>query len=761
VNVTPTSSGPTPGYHSLDPAYIAQVLGPARREGSRWRTTCPNCGHDNLTIGAAEDGKLLVYCWSGCGQRQVLKALGRLNLWPAPAPARNGYTPTPTSANGHRPAGAPAALDPLAWLAGYCGVDRATIAALPIEVWDGCLAFTFPGENAKLRQSNSRDIRWRLSNGASRPALWPLPSPGEALPEHIALCESETDCIVARHLGLPAYACTAGASTALKPHEAEALRRRGVRRVTLLYDADEAGRHGVHKQAEVLTRAGVEVWVADLARADLVDPLSGGKDLRDAWRAAQARGERPEALRQAILAAARPWVAPADASGAVGGPLPAAPSGADLAFRTPLELLDRLGDGVAWAWQGFIATEAVTLFAGREKSGKSTFLCALMRHLLTGAPFLGRPCTPSRVLWCTEESSRSIAEKCIRFGLSGPTAADRMRVLTREAASAVSGARSRERNPGAALQRLVDAAVAEAVRLGWCAAPTPPTSASAPTPNSPSDTPSGSLSGSPSDTPSAGPGPAPGPSRGGAGCSADGSAHPPEPVVLIIDSLAFWAHTLPEEENDASSMTATLRPLVAAAGQRLAVVAVHHMTKASGEVRGSSALPATADIVVTYTRSADSPTRRRLAAVGRFVDTPAELLIEYDANATPPAYRLLGSPSEASQREVMQRIVAALPSVPASLSLTDEADSTSTEYKRWSAVKTKSKAPPGATTPTPTPTPPIGRTQAEVAAVTGLGQQRVAETLARLVAAGEVVRTGSGRRGDPFRYYRRGDAGER
>jgi hypothetical protein len=295
--------------NTIDPAALAQSLGGARREGRRWRATCPVCQKHTFTIGLSDDGQhILIKCWGGCAQQELIARLRQLQLWPAPS--RNGHTPAPPATNGHAPA--EATIDPLAWLADYCGVDRATIAALPIEARGDWLAFVFPSGAAKLRKAGSKDIRWDIPAGASRPALWPLLPPGERMPEPMVLCESETDAIVARFLGLPAFAGTAGASTPLKAHEAEALAARGVQAVTLLYDADEAGRVGAQKQAEALTQAGIEVAIVDLAQAGLADPLSGQKDLRDVWLAARARNVPPEAVRQALLAAARPG-APADA----------------------------------------------------------------------------------------------------------------------------------------------------------------------------------------------------------------------------------------------------------------------------------------------------------------------------------------------------------------------------------------------------------------------------------------------------------------
>jgi len=405
---------------TLDPAHVAQSLGNARREGRRWRARCPVCQKHTFTIGLSDDGQTyLVRCWSGCSQQQVVEALRRQNLWPAP-PSRNGHAPAtpapalstpagPGSTNGHRPGEAPAPIDPLAWLADYCGVARATIVALPVRARGGWVAFEYPTGAQKLRKAGSKDIRWGLPTGTSRPALWPLSSPSEPLPEHIYLLESETDAIVARHLGLAAFAVTAGASTALKPHEAEALRRRGVRRATLLYDIDAAGKEGAAKQAEALHGAGIEVTIVDLAAAGLVDPLCGGKDVRDCWLAARARNVPPEAVRQALEAAVQPWTpaeGEAEAEAEAGGEAwtkrrcssltkMITPSGMSI-FGVDEHLRSKCStprlaplagvrpQPVRWLWPGRVPLGKLTILDGDPGLGKSLLTLDLVARVSTG-----------------------------------------------------------------------------------------------------------------------------------------------------------------------------------------------------------------------------------------------------------------------------------------------------------------------------------------------------------------------------------------
>ncbi len=63
---------------------IAKALG-GHRAGATWMARCP--AHDDsspsLSISAGNDGKVLVRCHAGCGQRDVIAALSERGLWDA------------------------------------------------------------------------------------------------------------------------------------------------------------------------------------------------------------------------------------------------------------------------------------------------------------------------------------------------------------------------------------------------------------------------------------------------------------------------------------------------------------------------------------------------------------------------------------------------------------------------------------------------------------------------------------------------------
>ena len=112
-----------------------------------------------------------------------------------------------------------------------------------------------------------------------------------------------------------------------------------------------------------------------------------------------------------------------------------------------------------------------------------------------------------------------------------------------------------------------------------------------------------------------------------------------------------------------------------------AVLVLHHTTKVGDEARGSTAITALADIILTLHRENEHPQRRRLEGRSRYQATPESLLIELRDGQ----YVLLGTPDEVSAQERTVRVLEALPA---------EGE---------------------------------GLTQAEVATATGLPQQRVAE----------------------------------
>lgn len=188
--------------------------------------------------------------------------------------------------------------------------------------------------------------------------------------------------------------------------------------------------------------------------------------------------------------------------------------------------------------------------------------------------------------------------------------------------------------------------------------------------------------------------------------------------VLIVDTLSFWAQLKGDAENSAGSIQqGAVWPFLEAAGEGLAVLVVHHLSKGTEELRGSTALGASVDIIVKLHGVGEARNRRRLATESRFDETPVELVIELEGNQ----YRVLGTPVDIGADANIEKVLDTLP------------------------------------------TDGDGLTQAEIERMTQLSQRRVSEALAALIDAGDVEKKAAkgGSRGRPAqRYLRRASIGE-
>jgi hypothetical protein len=184
--------------------------------------------------------------------------------------------------------------------------------------------------------------------------------------------------------------------------------------------------------------------------------------------------------------------------------------------------------------------------------------------------------------------------------------------------------------------------------------------------------------------------------------------------LLVVDTLPAFAGIRGDAENDAGAALHAISPLQAAAADGLAVLVVRHERKGGGELgdsaRGSSAFTGAVDVVIRLTRRPDAPrpTIRYLECLSRFDETPAELVIEL----TEGGFVVLGTEGAIAFDEARVGILASAPE-------TGE-----------------------------------GRTEPELVDAIGGKATTVGQALRHLIAAGEIERTGAGRRGSPYRYRR-------
>jgi hypothetical protein len=129
-----------------------------------------------------------------------------------------------------------------------------------------------------------------------------------------------------------------------------------------------------------------------------------------------------------------------------------------------------------------------------------------------------------------------------------------------------------------------------------------------------------------------------------------------QPVdVLVVDTLRMFAGIV--DENDASAVGASIRPLILLTRRKnVALVALHHLRKTEGEEglahAGSTALVALFDVALELRRDQRAPGRRIMAALSRFEETPRALALEKREEQIV----VLGSPEDVALSEVVERV---------------------------------------------------------------------------------------------------------
>jgi hypothetical protein len=180
--------------------------------------------------------------------------------------------------------------------------------------------------------------------------------------------------------------------------------------------------------------------------------------------------------------------------------------------------------------------------------------------------------------------------------------------------------------------------------------------------------------------------------------------------LVVFDALPnLWPV---RDENDASETVTALLPLQAIATAGCAVLFLRHPRKSDGlqatAGRGSGAIAGLADIVIEMRRYVPDDlqdTRRVLTVYSRF--EPFEVVIRWNGDGQ---YEALGSPAAYSVEAQRERLLAAL-----------------TELGN-------------------------GATTADLAKAIDLPYATAAKRLDELAAAGRVTKTGSGKKGDPYRW---------
>ena len=185
--------------------------------------------------------------------------------------------------------------------------------------------------------------------------------------------------------------------------------------------------------------------------------------------------------------------------------------------------------------------------------------------------------------------------------------------------------------------------------------------------------------------------------------------------ILIVDTISQWGGLRGDAENSNGAQLDAAAPLQDAAAQGLAVIVARHERKAGGDVgdsgRGGSAFSGAVDIVVAIRRGEGKtkPTVRVLHCLSRFTETPDTLVIDL----TDEGYVALGSEGSVAVIEAEAVLLDRMP----------QASDDAIDLEALRLFE-----------------PPIAKTAAKNA-------------IKNLMAANKVDRCGSGKRGDPHRYF--------
>jgi hypothetical protein len=204
----------------------------------------------------------------------------------------------------------------------------------------------------------------------------------------VIVAEGEKDVDRLWSLGLSAT-CNAGGAGKWKPAHTEQLKAAGVRRVMVIPDADETGRRHAEAVAESCARAGLTVKIV---------ALPTGKDVSDYL----DQGGTKDALVSIIRAATN--YAPREIAAAT------------LPYKTPAEIAT-LTEIRPLAYAPFIFANAILLFTGYAKRGKSSLLQYLVGCIVYGLECLLEPVRQTGVVYLTEERATTMRAGLARAGL--------------------------------------------------------------------------------------------------------------------------------------------------------------------------------------------------------------------------------------------------------------------------------------------------------------------------------------------------------
>lgn len=86
-------------------------------------------------------------------------------------------------------------------------------------------------------------------------------------------------------------------------------------------------------------------------------------------------------------------------------------------FRTPSEMVASGSDEPEWIVRGHLALGGLTDLVGKIKTGKTSFVLAMVKAMLDGRKFIGQSCRQTPVVLLTEQADSSLVQALKRAGL--------------------------------------------------------------------------------------------------------------------------------------------------------------------------------------------------------------------------------------------------------------------------------------------------------------------------------------------------------
>jgi hypothetical protein len=329
-----------------------------KQNGRGWTACCP--AHDDrkasLSIGHADDGRILLKCFAGCAADAIVHALGLTlgDLFPANGRTGHGVTIAELAAA----KGLPEAL-----FRQHGWRDEHGRIVIPYRDEQG-RETTRPHIRTALRAVDGS--RWGGPLGVPIDTVYGAWRLGEFRTRgRLAICEGETDTLTLWHYHKPAIGIPG--ATMLRALRADLLR--GFSHVVVFRDSDANGAGDGFARGAAST-----ALMAGVAKVQIIRPPAGCKDVNDWHRRSAAFAQE---LQEAIQIAPPSTLADAHVAPDTSGRRATEP--------VLVRMADIEAEEVAWVWPMRLARRKLNLVVGDPGLGKSTIALDVAARISRGA----------------------------------------------------------------------------------------------------------------------------------------------------------------------------------------------------------------------------------------------------------------------------------------------------------------------------------------------------------------------------------------